>query len=66
MTVENITRAEAAAFLRLSKQTLADDVVHGRLRIPYYKVGRRVLYRSSELIAWLNARGRNQTPAAAK
>lgn len=51
---------EAAAYLRLSKSTLAKARVSGR-GPPYLKVGRRVLYRHGDLDAWAQATLRSST-----
>lgn len=46
---------EAATYLRLSKSTLAKWRLSGE-GPPYCKVGRAVVYRRSDLDAWLGAR----------
>lgn len=53
---ERMTRQEAAGYLGLSFSTLENDVVTGRLGVPFYRVGRKPLYRRSDLDAWLEAR----------
>lgn len=50
-----LTSLEAAAFLRLSEQTLRHDRCSGRLGIPFLKVGRRVFYDVGVLTCWLTS-----------
>ncbi|PSN06761.1 helix-turn-helix domain-containing protein [Siccibacter turicensis] len=48
------TRNEAAEYLGLSARTLANWHSSGRVKIPFYKVGRKkVLYLKSDLDAYL-------------
>jgi hypothetical protein len=47
-----LTQREAAIALRLSERTLERSRVTG-LGPPYVKAGRRVLYRSTDLDAWI-------------
>jgi len=60
---------QAAEYLGVSEQTLAEWRCVGRYNLPYVLVGRRVRYRRSDLDAWLRSRTRgakNETrPAAA-
>lgn len=49
---ENLTVDEAAQFLKLSTPTLHRLKAAGK--IPFTKVGARVIYRRSQLIAWMN------------
>jgi len=53
---ERLTVAEAAAFLRLVPNTLNIWRMTGRYNLPYVRVGRRVFYLKSDLIAWLDSR----------
>lgn len=55
--VEAVLRPQAAAeFLGLSPSTLEADRRTQRLRIPYIRLGRRrVVYRPSDLTAWLES-----------
>jgi excisionase family DNA binding protein len=60
-----LTQREAAALLRLSERTLE------RLRITglgpvFVKAGRRVLYRESDLEAWVESRVRGSTSESKK
>lgn len=48
---ELLTSDEAAGYTRLAKQTLY-DYVHMR-RIPYYKIGKKLVFRVSELEKWI-------------
>jgi hypothetical protein len=52
---DNLTREEAAQFLGVSISMLSVDVVTGRHHIPYFKVGRRVVYSRSQLEEWRNS-----------
>ncbi len=49
---ENLTVDEAAQFLKLSTPTLHRLKAAGK--IPFTKVGARVIYRRSQLISWMN------------
>jgi excisionase family DNA binding protein len=51
---ENFTVEEAAQFLRLSVPTI--HRLKAANKIPFKKVGARVIYRKSELIEWLKAK----------
>lgn len=55
MNEELLTRAEAARFLRLAPQTLACWASEGKPSLPYIRFGNRVVYRKSDLIAFVNA-----------
>jgi excisionase family DNA binding protein len=48
---ELLTIDEAAEYMRLAKQTLY-DYVHKK-RVPYYKAGKKLLFRVTELDKWL-------------
>jgi excisionase family DNA binding protein len=52
---EWVTRDEAAAYLKLSKKSLACDVQSKRLRIPFYRFGKAVRYKMSDLRSWAEA-----------
>jgi len=45
----------AAEFLGIASPTLEKDRRTGHLGVPYVKAGRRVLYKLSDLNAWLDA-----------
>ena len=51
-----ITEIEAAALLGLAVQILRDDRNKRRINIPFFKLGRSVRYRPSNLEAWLAKR----------
>jgi hypothetical protein len=67
MAIENnndrLDRAAAAKFLGVSVAFLAADVITGRHKIPFCKVGRRCVYLRSQLDAWMSSRMVN-TPAS--
>lgn len=48
------TQEQAAEFLSVSPQTLANWRATGRYALPYIKVGRLVKYRKTDLVAFLN------------
>ena len=48
---KNLTLIEAAGYLNLSKATLYKYT--SEATIPFYKVGRRILFKTEELDAWL-------------
>jgi hypothetical protein len=48
-----LTRAETAAILRLRPSTLARDVTHKRLGLPYVKMGASVRYRKADVEKFL-------------
>ena len=52
---------EAAAFVGLSPATLEQDRTTGRLKIPFLKIGRAVVYDAAALEAWLQQHRRNNT-----
>ncbi|MGN6259609.1 MAG: hypothetical protein ACTHNO_02655 [Ralstonia sp.] len=51
-----LTEDEAAAFLRLAKQTLTSDRATQRLGIPYCRMGRAIRYPKGAISLWRNAR----------
>ena len=61
--VANITRAlltrkEAARYLNVAVQTLAQWACTGRVSLPFYKIGRKAMYKICDLEAFINANGR--------
>lgn len=54
------TRQEAAAYLGISRKTLANWASTGRYGLRYHKIGTRVIYLKSELDAWMTSRGTTQ------
>ncbi len=59
--LERLTRAEAAAYLGVNTQTLANWACTGKVEIPHYKVGRKVIYMKSDLDGYLASTRRTQT-----
>jgi len=51
-----MTRVEAARYLRIKPQTLALWACTGRYCLPYVRIGRRAMYRKSDLDAFLERR----------
>lgn len=59
--VKKLTRSEAAEHLGVNPQTLANWAHTGRVKIPFHKVGRKVIYFKSDLDAYLDSTRRTQT-----
>ena len=59
--LERLPRAEAAAYLGVNAQTLANWAHTGKVGIPHHKVGRKVIYMKSDLDNYLAANRRTQT-----
>lgn len=59
--LERLTRAEAAAYLGVNAQTLANWACTGKVEIPHHKVGRKVIYMKADLDSYLAANRRTQT-----
>lgn len=53
---DRMTRDEAAAYLGFSRGTLEVDACTRQLGVPFYKLGRRVFYRRSDLNEWIESR----------
>ncbi|KLP39497.1 helix-turn-helix domain-containing protein [Enterobacter ludwigii] len=52
--VKKLTRPEAAAYIGVTARTMANWHSTGRVKIPFYKVGRKkVLYLQTDLDAYL-------------
>ncbi len=51
-----LTRAEAADYLGVRKQTLGAWATTNRYALPYIRVGRKAMYRRADLDAWLASR----------
>lgn len=60
-TDEKFTRPEAASHLGVTAQTLANWASTGRVKIPFHKVGRKVIYMKSDLDSYLASTRRTQT-----
>lgn len=58
---ERLTRAEAAAYLGVNSQTLANWAHTGKVEIPHHKVGRKVIYMKADLDGYLASTRRTQT-----
>lgn len=56
-----LTRSEAAHYLGVTPQTLANWASTGKVQIPHYKIGRKVIYFQSDLDAYLASTRRTQT-----
>lgn len=61
LSIERFTRAEAAAYLGVNSQTLANWAHTGKVEIPHHKVGRKVIYMKSDLDCYLASTRRTQT-----
>lgn len=59
--LERLTRAEAAAYLGVNAQTLANWAHTGKVGIPHHKVGRKVIYMKSDSDSYLASTRRTQT-----
>ena len=55
---ESLSEGEAAIAIDVSPGTLSVWRCTGRYALPFIKVGRKVRYRRSDLIAWLENRTR--------
>lgn len=60
-SLSRFTRAEAASYLGVNPQTLANWACTGKVSIPHHKVGRKVIYMKSDLDTYLAANRRTQT-----
>ncbi|XEH22937.1 helix-turn-helix domain-containing protein [Edwardsiella tarda] len=61
ISTERLTRAEAAVYLGVNSQTLANWAHTGKVAIPHHKVGRKVIYMKSDLDCFLASSRRTQT-----
>ncbi|MBD2798359.1 helix-turn-helix domain-containing protein [Xenorhabdus sp. PR6a] len=59
--LEKFTRSEAAIYLGVTPQTLANWAHTGKEKIPYHKIGRKVIYLKSDLDSYLVSTRRVQT-----
>ena len=50
---EKMNREDAAAYIGVEAQTLANWASTGKVRIPFLKIGRKVIYLKSDLDAYL-------------
>lgn len=58
---EHMLRPEAAAYVRLSEKTLANWACSGE-HIPFYKLGKRVIYKRSDLDAFIASKATGPVP----
>lgn len=58
---KKLTRSEAANHLGVNPQTLANWAHTGKVKIPFHKVGRKVIYIKADLDAYLDSTRRTQT-----
>jgi excisionase family DNA binding protein len=56
VTDRKLDTREAAEYVGLSPATLVTDRCTRRMKIPHLKLGKRVLYRQSDLDAWIESR----------
>lgn len=50
-----MTRQEAAAYMGVSVWTLSAWASTGRVKLPFYRVGRRAMYKLSDVLAFIEA-----------
>lgn len=50
-----LSRDEAATYLNIAPKTLANWASTGKVQIPYHKIGKRVLYKISDLETYLDS-----------
>jgi len=55
-TIKYYSPQQLAELLQTTVQTLASWRSTGRYNLPFIKIGRKVLYRSEDMDAWLDAR----------
>lgn len=60
-TPHRLTRPEAAEYLGVNSQTLANWAYTGKVKIPFHKVGRKVIYMRTDLDSYLASTRRTQT-----
>jgi len=54
--MDKFNNTEAAAYIGVKSRTLHNWRCQKRFKIPYLKLGRKVLYRKIDLDAWLASR----------
>lgn len=64
ITRDLLSEQEAAQILDTAPGTLSVWRSTGRYNLPFVKVGRKVRYRRSDLVAWLDARVRQSGATA--
>lgn len=58
---EKMNREDTAAYIGVEAQTLANWASTGKVRIPFLKIGRKVIYLKSDLDAYLASSKANTT-----
>lgn len=58
-----LTRKEAARYLNVAVQTLAQWACTGRVSLPFYKIGRKAMYKICDLDAFIASNGQGGTNA---
>lgn len=61
LNIKRLTRSEAASYLGVTKQTLANWAYTGKVHIPHYKIGSKVIYMKEDLDLYLAAHRQLQT-----
>lgn len=59
--LERFTRNEAAIYLGVGTQTLANWAHTGKVEIPHHKIGRKVIYMKQDLDNYLSSTRRVKT-----
>lgn len=59
--LKRFSRREAAAYIGVTAQTLANWAHTGREQIPFYKSGRKAVYHKADLDAYIDSTRRTQT-----
>lgn len=59
--LERFTRKEAAKYLGVSPQALANWAHNGKVEIPYHKMGTKVIYMKEDLDNYLSSTRRVKT-----
>jgi hypothetical protein len=65
VTEQLLTRVEAARILGCSPRVLDAWAYRGE-GPPYYRIGKRAMYRASELDAWIDAQRRGPDPTVSR
>lgn len=60
-----ITDVEAAPLVGLALQTIRNDRINRRFGIPFYRLGKSIRYKRSDLEAWVAKRAVATEPEAA-
>ncbi|EAA7986687.1 helix-turn-helix domain-containing protein [Salmonella enterica] len=59
--LKRFSRREAAAYIGVTSQTLANWAHTGKEQIPFHKSGRKVVYHKADLDAYIDSTRRTQT-----